>query len=387
MAQNKTKHNFRRIDLDKNILSVINNGILILDNKLQIYSFNKWMQLHTKLKENDVIGKKLDELFPLPNKRTLIRKIETALTMQTPTYYTASVSHYLIPIKINQIENSLFEYMQQDVSIIPLANKKQFVAVILTDQTIMANTNALLKKEKEKNRLQYKQLLASSRSAAMGEMISMIAHQWRQPLSLINTLIANIKIKKELQLLDEEIIDNSINKIEDTVKFLSHTIDDFRDYFKPNKVATNVNISNLFGQSLFFLKNELKQLNIEYDVQIEKDIDIYTYKNELLQSIINILKNSIDAFKESNKKNKKISVFVQKEKKYILLEIDDNAGGIAKENINKVFDPYFSTKSKNGTGLGLYMCKTILEEHLHGKISLTSNTNGTKVAIQLPYKV
>ncbi len=401
MAQNKTQQHFRRTDVDKEILSVINNGVIILDDQLQIHYYNKWMQLHTKLKEDDVLGKKLYEIFPTINKKTLKRKIQTAFTIQTPTFYTASSSHYLIPIKINQIKNSLFEYMQQDVSIIPFKQDKQFVAVIITDQTIMANTNALLQtniqkvkelnealiKEKEITEFQHKQLLSNSRSAAMGEMISMIAHQWRQPLSLINTVIATLKIKKELGILDNKIIDNSINKIEKTTNFLSNTIDDFRDYFKPNKIAAKVNISNLFEKSLFFLKSELKQLDIEYDINIDPDISIITYKNELLQTILNILKNSIDAFKENNIKNKKIAVIVVNNKESVLITIEDNAGGIRIDNLQKVFEPYFSTKSKNGTGLGLYMCKTIINEHLHGNISLNSNTNGTKVAIQLPNKV
>jgi len=401
MAQNKTQQYIKQLDIDKNILSAINNGVIVLDDQLQIHYYNKWMQLHTKLKEDDVLGKKLYEIFPTINKKTLKRKIQTAFTIQTPTFYTASSSHYLIPIKINQIKNSLFEYMQQDVSIIPFKQDKQFVAVIITDQTIMANTNALLQaniqkvrelnealiKEKEITEFQHKQLLSNSRSAAMGEMISMIAHQWRQPLSLINTVIATLKIKKELGILNNKIIDNSINKIEKTTNFLSSTIDDFRDYFKPNKIATTVNISNLFEKSLFFLKSELKQLDIEYAIDIDPNISIMTYKNELLQTILNILKNSIDAFKEKKKKKKKISVVVVNNKKSIFITIEDNAGGIESKNLEKVFEPYFSTKSKNGTGLGLYMCKTIINEHLHGNISLESNKNGTKVAIQLPDKV
>ncbi len=401
MAQNKTQQHFRRLDVDKEILSVINNGVIILDEQLQIHYYNKWMQLHTKLKEDNVLGKKLYDIFPTINKKTLIRKIKTAFKINTPTFYAASSSNYLIPIKINQIKNSIFQYMQQDVSIIPFEQDKQFVAVIITDQTIMANTNALLQtniqkvkelnqaliKEKEVTEFQHKQLLSNSRSAAMGEMISMIAHQWRQPLSLINTLIATLKIKKELGVLNDTILDNSINKIEKTTNFLSHTIDDFRDYFKPNKIATKINLFNLFEKSLFFLKSELKQLDIEYTIDINSNIYIKTYKNELLQSILNILKNSIDAFKENNIKNKKISVIVVKNEDSVLINIEDNAGGIKCKNLQQVFEPYFSTKSKNGTGLGLYMCKTIINEHLHGNISIESDENGTKVAILLPDKV
>ena len=401
MAQNKTQQHFKPADVDKEILSVINNGVIILDNKLQIYYFNKWMQIHTKLTQEYAVGKKIYDLFKNINTKTLLRKVKTALKIQTPTYYTASSSHYLIPIKINQIETSQFEYMQQDVSIIPFEKNKQFVAVIITDQTIMANTNALLEaniqkvkelnkaliKEKEKTEFQHKQLLSNSRSAAMGEMISMIAHQWRQPLSLINTFIATLKIKKEMGILDEQTIDESLDKIQQTNNFLSNTIDDFRDYFKPNKIATEVNVLGLFEKSLFFLKNELKQLNIDYSINIDANINIVTYKSQLVQIILNILKNSIDAFKDKTNKDKKIAVIALKKENFLLITIEDNAGGIKNEHLQKVFEPYFSTKSKNGTGLGLYICKTIINEHLGGTISIESTTNGTKVAIQLPNKV
>jgi len=401
MAQKQTQQDLRRIDVSKEVLSAINNGIIILDSSLQVYYYNKWMELHTQHKEDYVIGKKLNEIFPTINTKTLIRKIQTAIKIQTPTYYTASTSNYLIPIKINQIKNPLFEYMQQDISIIPLKEHKELVSLIITDQTNMANTNALLQsnikkvkelnkaliEEKKKTDFQHKQLLSNSRSAAMGEMISMIAHQWRQPLSLINTVIATIKVNKELGQLNDELINKSIDKIEKTTHFLSHTIDDFRDYFKPNKITTKVNISNIFEKSLFFLKNELKQTNIDYKIEIEPDISIITYKNELLQCIINILKNSLDAFEEHNIENKEISVLVKQHKNNVHIDIIDNAGGIEKKNLEKVFEPYFSTKSKNGTGLGLYMCKTIITEHIEGNISLESDQNGTKVAIELPNKM
>jgi signal transduction histidine kinase len=398
MAQNETQYDFRSTLIDKKIVSAINNGVIILDDKLRVHHYNRWLEIHTSLKAKDVLGKKLTELFGEIKEKNLLRKIRTALRMRTPTYYTATISNYLIPIKINQIKNSHFRYMQQDVSIIPFDDESSLVALIITDQTNMANTNALLNahvekikelneqllKEKELTEIQHKQLLANSRSAAMGEMISMIAHQWRQPLSLITTLLANIKIKKELHILDEANLDESFAKIDETVRYLSETIDDFRDYFKPNKVKSKVNIAKLFGKSIFFLKDEMTQQSIRYISNIDKEITIESYKNELLQSIINIIKNSIDAFKTNDIADKEISVSVHSSADHISIIIQDNAGGIDESIIQKIFEPYFSTKNKNGTGLGLYMCKVIITEHLHGEIVITSPNNGTKVAIKLP---
>jgi len=401
MAQNKAQCNLKSTNIDTKIVSAIDNGVIVLDSELTIHLYNKWLEIYTHLKEEDVLGKKLTDIFPEIKEKTLKRKVKTALELNTPTFYTATTSHYLIPIKLNQIKNSFFSHMQQDVSIIPFDQEKKLVTLILTDQTNMANTNAILNahvqkikelndqllREKEITEMQHNQLLSSSRSAAMGEMLSMIAHQWRQPLSLITTLLANIKIKKELQTLHSQDIDHSFEKIDTTVAYLSETINDFRDYFKPNKIKSKINISELFNKSIFFLKDEMNQLNIKFHIQTDEDIEITTYKNELLQCLINIIKNSLDAFENSKKKKKQIIVETQYDNDYIIIIIQDNAGGINNNIIQKVFDPYFSTKSKNGTGLGLYMCRVILHEHLKGEINLSSKNNGTKVAIKLPKKI
>jgi len=510
MAQNKTQQHIRTLDIDHKIIANIDNGIIVLDESLLIYHYNKWLEHHSGIKEIEILNKKLDEIFTI-NAKTLKRKIKTTLRLQTPTFYTASSSKYLIPIKINQIKNANFEYMQQDISIIPVDEERGLVALILTDQTIMTNTNTLLETKiqtiKELNSdllkerdtidkkvlvlkfdpsfhivdisqallelMQYEKeellgknffyqekyhistelqmqlvqamkelrvlefeentisahghkvcfkstlvpeysakgkhigfiifrenitdakhlaqnqekILASSRSAAMGEMVAMIAHQWRQPLSLINTIMATLKIKKELDTLEENSIDQAFEKIQNTTTYLSDTIDDFRDYFKPNKLCTDVNLLSLFDSSIFFLKDEMNQCDIRYNIEIESAITIKTYKNELLQSIINIIKNSIDAFHEKDIEEKEISVKAERKKSHISITIKDNAGGIDKETLSKVFEPYFSTKSKNGTGLGLYMCHTIITQHLKGQITMSSQNNETITLLELPYKL
>jgi len=510
MAQNKTQQHIRTLDIAKKIVANIDNGIIVLNEDLYIYHYNKWLEHHSGLKESDILDKKLDDVFKI-NSKTLKRKIKTALRLQTPTFYTASTSKYLIPIKINQIKNANFEYMQQDVSIIPFDEEKGLVALILTDQTIMANTNTLLEEniqtikelnsnllkeretidkkvlvlkfdssfrivdisqallellhyekeemiggnflfhekyhmtqelqmklvsaiqelkvfEFEENTLsahgyeiyfkstlvpQYsakgthigfiifrenitdakhlaqsqEKILASSRSAAMGEMVAMIAHQWRQPLSLINTIMATLKIKKELNQLQDDSINEAFKKIQNTTTYLSDTIDDFRDYFKPNKKYSEVNLLSLFENSIFFLKEEMHQYSINYSLEIPDSIMIVTYKNELLQSIINIIKNSIDAFKDKTIKNKTIIVKAESKESHIAIIIKDNAGGISKETLKKVFEPYFSTKSKNGTGLGLYMCHTIVTQHLKGQITMHSKDDETQTLLELPHKL
>ena len=396
MAQSKTQHDSRRIDIDTAIFSNINNGIIVLDEQLHIIHYNRWIEIQTKIKSEEVLGKKLHDIFPTINARTLLRKVKTALRMKSATFYTASTSKYLIPIINNHISTANFEYMQQDVSIIPYDTN--LVALIITDQTIMAHTNALLQeniqkvqelntqlvKEQETINKQHEQLLASSRSAAMGEMISMIAHQWRQPLSVINTLIATIKVQQELNILDKQSLNNSFKTIEKTVLYLSDTINDFRNYFKPNKQKSDVNLSELFSKSIFFLETEMKNLAIKYKYNIDENLTVYTYKNELLHVIIIIIKNSLDAFLENKKKGENITVNVSQEDSFIDISITDNAGGIQQNIIHKIFEPYFSTKSKNGTGLGLYMSKVIISEHLEGEIYALSKDEHTTLKIKLP---
>ena len=196
MAQTETQLHIRPADLDKHIVANIDNCIVIIDTALDIYYYNKWMEIQTHKKESDVLFKKLTNIFPNINAKVLARKIKTALRMKNATYYTASTTKYLIPIKINKIQNSHFCYMQQDVSIVPYNIEKNQVALIITDQTRMANTNALLEEniakvkelnrelliEKELTKKQHEQLIASSRNAAMGEMISMIPSGGHNPV-------------------------------------------------------------------------------------------------------------------------------------------------------------------------------------------------------------
>jgi len=213
----------------------------------------------------------------------------------------------------------------------------------------------------------------------------MIAHQWRQPLSVINTIMATIKVKQELEVLDSSSINTAFKKIEETVNYLSETIDDFRDYFKPNKIIIDVSVEEIMQKSTTFLLVDMKQQGIQFKIKNDTEINIQTYQNELIQCVINILKNSIDAFREQNTQEKNIKVIIKKMNTHISFSFEDNAGGIDSKIIKRVFEPYFSTKAKNGTGLGLYMTKTIIEEHLNGEITISSSNKRTKVLIELPY--
>jgi signal transduction histidine kinase len=235
----------------------------------------------------------------------------------------------------------------------------------------------------EKNKQQQFFILQQNRLAQMGEMISMIAHQWRQPLNnlaIINQLLIN---KYKTNKLDDKVIQyfqkNSMKQID----IMSSTIDDFRNFFKKEKEKVTYNIKDVLENLKDIISPVLISNNISLDISLEKDYQLYGYPNSLFQALLNIINNAKDALMENEKKDKKIKINLFKNDKFLIIKISDNAGGIQKEIINKIFDPYFSTKSKNGTGIGLYMCKMIIEEQMQGKIKVYNDKEGAVFEIYL----
>jgi len=226
-------------------------------------------------------------------------------------------------------------------------------------------------------------MFSQSRLAQAGELISMISHQWRQPISKIASIASNLRFKIMLEENPNiEYLDNKYKEIEDYTEFLSETIDDFREFYKPKKDKELLYIQPIIDKSLIFLENEINKKDINIKKLFSKDAKISLYKNELMQVIINIIQNAIDF----SKKGACIHIkTILKSKEYIIT-ITDEAGGIAKENINRIFDAHFSTKqSKNSTnlGLGLYVSKVIIEQHFHGKLEVESRNNSSKFTIRL----
>ncbi|MBU3014908.1 PAS domain-containing sensor histidine kinase [Poseidonibacter lekithochrous] len=229
-------------------------------------------------------------------------------------------------------------------------------------------------------------LIEQSKHAAMGEMISMIAHQWRQPLQAVSILVQKLPLTK---MIDGEITDKLLDSVVDDVgkqlNYMSKTIDDFRDFFKPNRNKELIDISIIINKSLDFLGYLLKANSIKLNIKNDTQIKVFVYVNEIVQAIINIIKNSCDILTEKKIEEKVINISTLKEDGYICIMIEDNAGGIPNNVIGKIFEPYFSTKTnKNGTGLGLYMCKTIIEQHSHGVISVENTNIGAMFTIKLP---
>ena len=241
-----------------------------------------------------------------------------------------------------------------------------------------------VKEEIIKNQEKEKLMLQQSRLAQMGEIISMIAHQWRQPLNTISILNQSVVLKFNMKKLDKEYIQYFQDSSKKQIKHMSETIDDFRNFFKPEKEKINFCINAVVNNTLNMIKPVLTKENINITFEATKDIYIVGYANELGQAVLNIINNAKDALIENKIEKKQIKMTLSKKGSKSILTIEDNAGGIPNNIMDKIFQPYFSTKNeKNGTGLGLYMTKIIIEEHLEGKLEVSNNKDGAVFKIIL----
>ncbi len=232
-------------------------------------------------------------------------------------------------------------------------------------------------------------LFAQSKSAIMGEMVAMIAHQWRQPITSIGMIANNILLNlilSEDETFDRELFEKEVEDINKQVVYLSQTIDDFRGFFKESKKREAVELDEFLHKSTSLLQKQLEQNGIELCINNScQNMVLKIYKNELTQVVLNLLNNARDAFETHNSADKKITISCFMLDENVKIEFCDNAGGIEQGILEKIFEPYFSTKKeKNGTGLGLYMSKIILEKHLGATIEASNRGEGAVFSITLP---
>ena len=253
-----------------------------------------------------------------------------------------------------------------------------FILVLIYRQYLLKKLNKKLldkvkleiQKNEEKNRI----LIQQSRMASMGEMLENIAHQWRQPLSTISVCATGMEVKKKYNTLDDEEFFKSINHIKKSTQYLSNTIDDFRNFFSKDKILTKINISNVINKALDLVSTTFNSNKIVVVKHLE-DINILSLENELIQVFMNIFINAKDALKEQKQEQPLLIITITKENGFLNIKIQDNANGIKEDIIDKIFEPYFTTKHKfKGTGIGLYMSKLLVEKHLNGSLLVSNKT-------------
>ncbi|MBT7117121.1 MAG: HAMP domain-containing histidine kinase, partial [Campylobacteraceae bacterium] len=223
-----------------------------------------------------------------------------------------------------------------------------------------------------------------ARLASMGQMIANIAHQWRQPLTSLNLALFNIK--KEAKKGNIDIVEAMYNNTKNTIKNMSETLENFTDFFKPNKIKTKFSVKNSINESISLLGKTILDEHISIKTNIE-DAKLTGVSNELTQVFINLIQNSKDAFISNKISNRIILLTIKQDNNILIIDFKDNAGGITTDIIESIFEPYFTTKHQyQGTGLGLFMSKMICEQSFDGNISVNSQDNTTVFRIELPIK-
>ena len=236
-----------------------------------------------------------------------------------------------------------------------------------------------VKEEIDKNNKKDLILQEQSKLAAMGEMVGAIAHQWRQPLNTLSMSIENLEDDYTDGLINKEFLNIFIEKNIKTIKFMSHTIDDFRYFFRIDKEKFDFSVKEALKEIVNIQDAMLTHNNINLNI-IGDDFMINGYKSEFKQVLLNIINNAKDILIEKNIQDKIIDIKLDSNK----LTIKDNAGGIPKDIINRIFEPYFTTKDVNrGTGLGLYISKMIIENNMNGRISAKNVQDGALFSIEM----
>lgn len=252
-------------------------------------------------------------------------------------------------------------------------------------QELNENLESQIEAEVKKNREKDELMLLQSRQAAMGEMIGNIAHQWRQPLNAIGLMVYDLTDAFRFDEINEEYLAKSEENIKSVLQHMSGTIDDFRNFFKPNKEKQTFLLYDVVKTSVSFLDATLKNSGIRLITEIDKDVILFGYSSEFAQVLLNIINNARDALTENQTPGPVIRVSGKRKDETAVLKIIDNGGGIDTAVVHKIFEPYFTTKEQGkGTGVGLYMSKTIIERNMGGSISVNNLRNGAEFVITVP---
>jgi PAS domain S-box-containing protein len=340
----------------KNLLDMTMEAVIILDENHVIEDINQsGLQLLKIMNKSNIIGQNIVKYLP----NHALQKL-----------YKCILDKKKAPYELDFTNND-----GKDIPV--LISSKDF---IMNERTVKIITILDISQIKEKD----KQLITQSRLAQMGEMISMIAHQWRQPLTAISATSNNLTLKLMMNDVDNKEFEKEIGLISDYAQHLSKTIDDFRGFFKENKEKETTTLDNLVNSTLDIVKISLENKNINIKTDLNSTIELKTYPNEVKQVILNLIKNAQDALLDNKIENPIIIIKTRYKNNNHIITIKDNGGGIPSNIIDKIFEPYFSTKKeKDGTGLGLYMSKTIIEEHCSGDLSVSNDEDGAVFTIKL----
>lgn len=227
-------------------------------------------------------------------------------------------------------------------------------------------------------------MLHQSRLARMGTMLSMIAHQWRQPLSEVAGILMELETASKFKKADDNMIQESVKESNRLIQFMSYTIDDFRNFFKPDKKKVHFYIEDSCFEAISLITASIKSYNIKLNTNIKCNYEIYGYKGEFAQVLLNLMSNAKDILIQREIKNPRIDLEADYVDGYAIVTVKDNANGVEEEYLEQIFEPYFTTKSSaQGTGLGLYMSKMIIEKNMGGELSVENTKDGACFKVKI----
>ncbi len=365
-------------------------AIVVYDEHNNIQKANKKALEMFGYNEEDVIGVHFLKFVPDEYKEYAKASVEQKKSM---TYETNVLkkdgTHFPVAVSVHYV--TINNKLTRISSFIDLTTLRQTESEL---HELNASLEKRVQEEIQKNREQEALVFQQARMAQMGELLSMIAHQWRQPLASIAATTTNIQTQFEMEKFDlhsEEgqkdckiFLNKKLQNINTYVQSLSQTIDDFRNFYNPNKKPLSIPLNQPIEKAFSILMPSLVAHQIKVIKKLDVDISLFLHENEMMQVILNLLKNSQDQLLEKQIKNPTIMIRTYKRDNQLYLELSDNAQGIEKEHLAHIFDPYFSTKDqKNGTGLGLYMSKIIIDDHHKGEISVKNAPDGACFTIRL----
>ncbi len=294
------------------------------------------------------------------------------------TEYIAQYDWYITAVKNLKMVNAS---IKQKKEFILLKRKKNIQAsmwimslMLLVSLFLSIYLSGIINRRLRNYREQIKEsnehLLFQSRQALIGELLPMIAHQWRQPINRIASIVALMRFGLHGDKCDPAKIDEECIKIEENIEFMSETIDDFRTFYKPKTASEDVELSKLVKKAIEFVGSSIRQKDIQIKLHLQQ-INYKLYANEFLQVLINIIKNAVDASEQHGE----VDIALFEKEGTVHTVITDNGHGIPEDKLSKIFEPYYSTK-ENSMGLGLYMSKLIMEKHMNGSIRVDSAPKG-----------
>ncbi|MFX4277513.1 sensor histidine kinase [Aliarcobacter butzleri] len=335
---------------------------LKLSNETYETEINEYKRIHLqKLSNTEIVDKTLEIKIKLHEEEE--KKFKKFLFTATGVILIFMILFTFLMLSI--IRDVIKKYKKQ------VQNREN--ALESLNQNLSLKVQQGIEQAKQKD----KKILEQAKLARIGSMISMIAHQWRQPLSQLSGILMELETTTRFKKVDNNYILNAIDKSDKMIEFMSNTIDDFRNFYKPDKKKEDFYVSNACKKAINIIDATLENLGINLILDIRDDKKIFGYPTEFSQVILNIISNAKDILIERNIKKPKIEINIESKGVLSIITIKDNAGGIEEKNLEQIFDPYYSTKdSSKGTGLGLYISKLIIERNMGGDLSVSNNSEG-----------